>query len=58
MLKLKKYRIVRNAYIGYKCEVWRLWFPFWCQMGLNSAHKTIEQAKDYIHNRGVVWISS
>ena len=58
MIKLKKYRIVRDNYNGYECQVWRLWLPFWFQMGWTNTHPTLEKAKEYINNRGEVWRSS
>ena len=58
MIKLKKYRIVKDTYAGYECQIWRLWWPFWCQMNFTNTHRTIEQAKDFIYNRGEVWRSS
>ena len=47
-MKLKRYRIVTDRYLGYECQVWRLWFPFWIQMGLTNTHRSIEDAEEYI----------
>ncbi len=58
MIKFKKYRIVKDYYAGYECQIWRLWWPFWCQMDYVNTHSTIEKAKDFIYNKGVVWRSS
>lgn len=59
MIKFKKYRIVRDNFAGYECQVWRLWWPFWCQMNITNTHRTIEQAKEFIENNGKeVWRSS
>lgn len=57
-MKLKKYRIVRDGYCGYECQVWRLWFPFWVQMNFTNTHSTLEGAINYIeNNKKVVWKS-
>ena len=56
-MKLKKYRVVRDTYLGYECQIWRLWWPFWCQMGFTNTHISIEKAKEYIEKRGEVWRS-
>ena len=55
----KKYRIVYDTYCGYECQVWRWWFPFWCEMGISNTHTDIESAKEYIKksNQKVVWQS-
>jgi hypothetical protein len=42
-----EYRIVTDEYAGYEAQVWRWYWPFWSQMGINT-HKTIEKARDYI----------
>lgn len=49
-MKLKKYRIVKDGYLGYECQVWKLWFPFWVQMNCGNTHRTIEAAKAFIKN--------
>ena len=58
-MRLKKYRIVRDRYLGYECQVWRLWFPFWVQMDFTNTHSTIENAKEFImiKNGQEVWRS-
>jgi hypothetical protein len=56
-MKLKKYRVVRDLYLGYECQIWRLWWPFWCQMGFTNTHRSLEEAKEYIRKRGEVWRS-
>ena len=57
-IKVVRYRIVRDNYLGYECQIWRLWFPFWCQMGLTNTHHTIERAIAFIENNGKVVASS
>lgn len=61
---MKKYRIVRDRHLGYEyeCQVWRLWWPFWTQMGNmgygTNTHRTIEEAKAFIlDNKNIVWKS-
>jgi hypothetical protein len=58
-MKLIKYRIVRDDYCGYECQVWRLWFPFWLQMNGVNTHISLESAIDYIKKgeKKVVWES-
>lgn len=47
-MKIKRYRIVKDGYCGYECQVWRLWFPFWVQMGFCNTHVSVEDAEAYI----------
>lgn len=47
-MKLVKYRIVRDTYSGYECQIWRFWFPFWTELGHENTHKTIYDAEEYI----------
>jgi hypothetical protein len=58
-IKFKKYRIVKDNFNGYECQVWRLWFPFWVQMNFSNTHTSIEKAKCFIENNSntVVWKS-
>jgi len=58
-MKLIKYRIVKDQHAGYECQKWRLWFPFWVQMGYVNTHSSLERAKEYIENDGceIVWKS-
>ena len=59
IMKLRKYRIVRDNFCGYECQVWRLWFPFWVQMNLVNTHISLASAINYIEKCGkkVVWES-
>ena len=50
-MKLKKYRIVRDSYAGYEAQVWRIWFPFWVQLGGGNTHTSADQAEHYIRSR-------
>jgi len=60
-MKLRKYRIVRDSYSGYECQIWRIWFPFWIQMSGKhfniNTHESIEDAKNFIenHKNPIVW---
>ena len=56
---MKKYRIVKDRYAGYECQVLYWWFPFfWFQMGAINTHASIEKAKEYINNpQTTVWES-
>ena len=58
-MRIRKYRIVRDKYRGYECQVWRLWFPFWVQMNVVNTHISLESAIHYIKKREkkVVWKS-
>jgi hypothetical protein len=47
-MKTRKYRIVRDNYAGYECQIWRIWWPFWVQMGSTNTHGTLERAEEYI----------
>ena len=57
-IKVVRYRIVRDNYLGYECQVWKLWFPFWCQMNYTNTFHTLERAIAFIENNGSVVVSS
>lgn len=61
-MKIKKYRIVTDRYLGYEVQVWRIYFPFWIQLGWVNTHSSIEKAKEYINKSNksnkVVWIDN
>jgi hypothetical protein len=57
-IKVVRYRIVKDNYSGYECQKWRLWFPFWLQMGFSNTYPSIEQAIKFIENDGMVVVSS
>ena len=46
-MTLKKIRIVRDSYSGYEVQVWRLWFPFWVQLGGTNTSSSVEDAREY-----------
>ena len=53
MIRLKKYRLVTDRDLGYECQVWRWWFPFWVEMWeswsvRDNTHASIEEAEDFI----------
>jgi len=56
-IKVVRYRIVKDIYNGFECQKWRIWFPFWIQMGFANPHPTLEEAIRYISNREVVMSS-
>jgi hypothetical protein len=59
-IKIVRYRIVKDRFLGYECQKWRLWHPFWIQMNFCNTHQTIEKAIDFIENgdAGVVVVVS
>jgi len=42
----RKVRIHMNNYGGYEVQVWRVWFPFWVQLGRVN-FQTVERAREY-----------
>lgn len=53
-MKLKKYRVVQDCWLGYEAQVWRVWWPFWVQMwegGITNTHSSVEEAKEFIERR-------
>ncbi len=48
-MKIIKYRVVTDTYLGYEVQIWRLWFPFWVQCGFCNTHHSIEKAKEFIN---------
>lgn len=56
-IKVVRYRIVKDNYAGYECQKWRIWFPFWFQIGINT-HCTIDHAIGFIVNNKTVVMSS
>lgn len=53
-MKATKYRIVTDQYLGYECQVWRWYWPFWIQLGGINTFHTIERAEHYINNNNRV----
>lgn len=47
-VKTVKYRIVKDAYLGYECQIWRFWFPFWIEIGFTNTFRTLERAINFI----------
>ena len=51
----RRYRIVRDNYLGYEVQSRIWWFPFWLEcgirMGISNTHHTIEKAKEFIETR-------
>ena len=57
-IKVIRYRIVRDNYCGFECQKWRLWFPFWLEIGYVNTHMSIDAAISFIKNDGTVVLSS
>ena len=51
----RRYRIVRDNYLGYEVQSRIWWFPFWLEcrsrIGISNTHHTIEKAKEFIETR-------
>jgi len=54
---MKKYRIIKDSFAGYECQVKYPYWPFWIQMDITNTHSSLESAKQYIKNNRVVWES-
>lgn len=53
-MKLKKFRIVKDNHLGYECQEWNWYWPFWIQMDFSNTHSTIERAEEFIQIGKVV----
>ena len=42
-MKCRKVRVVTDMYNGYEAQMWRIWFPFWVMIGINT-FPTLERA--------------
>lgn len=49
-MKLTRHRIVTDNYAGYECQIWRVYWPFWVQMGFTNTRLSIGEARAYICN--------
>lgn len=48
LLLRKRYRIVRDEYLGFEVQIWRWWFPIWVQAGdIINTHSSEELAIEY-----------
>jgi len=47
-MRIRRFRIVRDAYLGYEIQVWYLFFPFWIQWNDVNTFGSIEEAKEII----------
>lgn len=45
---MARYRIVRDARLGYAAEVWRWYWPFWVLLNWSNTHPTVTDAEEYI----------
>ena len=50
-----KHRIVTDSYLGYEVQIKVWWWPFWVQRDITNTHRTLDKAKKYIEESGVVW---
>ena len=46
----KKYRVMRDGYLGFQVECWRIWFPIWIQVDGCNTHRTIGEAAEWLDN--------
>lgn len=49
--KFRKYRIVSDQFAGYEVQIWRIWWPFWIELGFVNTHFSIESAREYARKR-------
>lgn len=56
-MNLKKYRIIKDQWNYYNPQIWRAWFPFWCDLYKRGAERLREDAENQIrnHKNPVVW---
>lgn len=56
-MKLRKYRIVTDAWLGYEAQVWRIWWSFWTPWfngQMTNTFTSIEKAEQFIKSQRVV----
>mgnify|MGYP006268287747 FL=1 len=44
----KRYRIVRDHFNGYECQVKHWWLPIWFELNGTNSHRTVELARAFI----------
>ena len=49
-IKIIKFRIVTDNYLGFECQKWCLWYPFWVQINFVNTHSNINDAIEFIEN--------
>jgi len=49
-VKVKKYRIVTDAYCGFECQEWSLFWPFWSQIDFCNSFFSIDIAMKFIES--------
>lgn len=57
-MKTKRYRIVSDNYLGYEVQTWRIWFPFWVQVGFSNTHESVARAIEYIKARKPIYVDA
>jgi len=50
----KKWRVVRDRFLGYQVDVKVWWWPFWVQKGWSNTHRTKEIAELYAREDKVI----
>jgi len=46
-MKIKKYRIVTDAYCGYECQ-WSILGIIWTQCGFTNTHTSLKEAEKWL----------
>ena len=49
-VKVKKYRIVTDAYCGFECQEWSFFWPFWRQVNFSNTFFSIDIASEFIES--------
>lgn len=49
MMQLIKYRVVTDQYAGFEAQSWRIWWPFWVQININTFY-SVDDAVEYINS--------
>ena len=55
-IPLRQYRVVKDRFLGFESQVWRLWWPFWVQIwedGITNTHRTLKDAQELIEKHKV-----
>lgn len=52
-MKGRKYRIVKDSYLGYEVQVKYRWWPFWIMIDGGNTYSSVEHAKAAIKQHKV-----
>lgn len=44
-IKIHRYRIQSDEYLGFEIRKWRIYWPFWVQINYSNTYSSIEKAK-------------